>query len=57
MLAAMRQGLTLARAIEAGFAGSRIPARRHAQKVQSWFATWAELGWVCAPELESLIKA
>ena len=57
MLAAIRQGLTLALAIEAGFAGSRIPAKRQAQKVQSWFATWAELGWVCAPELESLIKA
>jgi hypothetical protein len=57
MLAAIRQGLTLAHAIEAGFAGSRIPAKRQAQKVQSWFGTWAELGWICAPELESLIKA
>ena len=57
MLAAIRQGLTLAHAIEAGFAGSRIPAKRQAQKLQSWFGTWAELGWICAPELESLIKS
>lgn len=57
MLTAIRQGLTLTHAIEAGFAGSRISAKRQAQKVQSWFSTWAELGWICAPELESPIKA
>lgn len=57
MLAAIRRDLTLAHAIEAGFALSRIRAKRQAQKVQSWFATWAELGWICAPELESLIRA
>ena len=56
MLSAIRQGGSLARAIAAGFTGSRIPAKRQAQKVQAWFGAWAELGWVCAPELESLIK-
>jgi hypothetical protein len=56
MLSALRQGLALAPAIEAGFANSRIPAKRQAQKVQSWFGAWAELGWICAPELETLIK-
>ena len=55
MLAAIRQGLALGQAIAAGFAGARIPAKRHAQKIQTWFATWAELGWICAPPLESLI--
>ena len=55
-LSAIREGLPLAQAIAAGFAGSRIPATRQAQKVQTWFATWAELGWICAPELESLIQ-
>jgi len=57
MLSAIRRGLPLAQAIEAGFANSRIPAKRQAEKVREWFATWAELGWVCAPELESLIQS
>jgi len=57
MLAAIRKGLVLARAIEAGFVNSRIPPKQQARKVQEWFGTWAELGWICAPELESLIKS
>jgi Putative DNA-binding domain len=55
-LSAIRQGLPLADALETGFFGSRIPAARRAKLVREWFATWAELGWVCAPDLESLIK-
>ena len=55
MLAAIRRGLSLAQAIDAGFADSRISAKHQAQRIQSWFGTWAELGWICAPELESLI--
>jgi Putative DNA-binding domain len=57
MLAAIRRGISLSQAIEAGFIDSRIPPKRQASKVQEWFGTWAELGWICAPELESLIKA
>jgi len=56
MLSALGEGLPLAQAIEAGFAESRIGPKRQAQKVQGWFANWAELGWICAPELESLVK-
>jgi hypothetical protein len=56
MLSAIRQGLPLAQAIAAGFADSRVAANSQAQRVRTWFATWAELGWICAPELESLIK-
>ena len=55
-LAAIRQGLPLADALETGFVGSRIPSHRRAPLVQKWFAGWAELGWICAPDLESLIK-
>jgi hypothetical protein len=47
MLSALGKGLTLAQAIAAGFAGSRISVHRQARKVQEWFATWAELGWIC----------
>jgi hypothetical protein len=56
MLSAIRENMPLAQAIAAGFTDSRIAARRQAQKVKAWFGTWAELGWICAPELESLIK-
>jgi hypothetical protein len=55
-LAAIRQGLPLADALETGFIGTRVPAARRPQLVRQWFATWAELGWICAPDLESLMK-
>jgi hypothetical protein len=55
-LAAIRQGLPLADALETGFIDSQIPAERRAELVQKWFAAWAELGWICAPDLEALIK-
>ncbi|HEV2324932.1 MAG TPA: DNA-binding domain-containing protein [Terracidiphilus sp.] len=51
-LAAIRDGLPLAEAISAGFAESRIAEGRRPAQVQRWFADWAELGWICAPELD-----
>jgi len=56
-LKAIRQGMPLADALQTGFIGSRIAEVRRTQQVRKWFATWAELGWICAPDLESLIKA
>lgn len=56
-LSAITQGVPLAEAIAAGFASSPMPELRRAQSIQQWFATWAELGWICAPELnESLLE-
>jgi len=55
-LSAIREGVPLADAIETGFIGSRIPQKSRAKLVQQWFGNWAELGWICAPDLESLIK-
>lgn len=55
-LAAIRQGLPLADALETGFVGSRIPPSHRPQLVREWFANWAQLGWICAPDLESLVK-
>lgn len=55
-LASIREGQPLAEAIQSGFADSRIPAARWPQLVREWFATWAELGWICAPDLDALIK-
>lgn len=54
-LAAIRAGATLAEAIGAGFADSRIAEGRRADVVRRWFADWAELGWICAPELDESI--
>lgn len=55
MLAAIREGLLLGEAISAGFAGSRIAESRQAERIREWFANWGELGWICAPELDSLL--
>lgn len=54
-LAALRDGLPLAQALAAGFANSRISQRLQAERVRIWFANWAELGWICAPDLEALL--
>ncbi len=55
LLTAIREGRALGEAIEAGFAGSRIANSRRAERLREWFANWAELGWICAPDLESLL--
>jgi hypothetical protein len=54
-LAAIRRGLPLAEALEAGFKKSQTPEARRAQRVRAWFADWAELGWICAPDLDGLV--
>lgn len=54
-LSAIRQGIPLSDALESGFVGSRIPPERRAARVREWFTGWAELGWICEPDLESLI--
>jgi hypothetical protein len=53
-LTAIRQGMPLGQAIEAGITSSHAPSARRPRLVREWFATWAELGWICAPDLESL---
>lgn len=55
-LSAIRQGLPLADAIQTGFIASRIPPPRRPTQIQQWFAAWAELGWFCAPDLESIAQ-
>jgi hypothetical protein len=55
-LTAIRQRLPLADALQSGFIGSRIPESHRAGLVQQWFGSWAELGWICAPDLESLVE-
>lgn len=54
MLKAIRQGRPLAEAIEVGITSARAPSAKRPQLVREWFTDWAELGWICAPELEPL---
>jgi hypothetical protein len=55
-LDAIRGSLSLNEALEAGFSDSPVPEVRRPSLVREWFASWAELGWICAPDLESIIQ-
>lgn len=55
-LAAFRRGLPLGEAIEAGFSGSSLAAMPRPQKLREWFANWSGLGWLCPPDLDSLLN-
>lgn len=55
-LKALGQGLPLGEALEAGFRDSKRPEARRPGLVRAWFSHWAELGWVCAPELDALLE-
>ena len=55
-LKALGTGQTLGEAIETGFCDSTKPEARRPKLVQAWFARWALLGWICAPELDSLMQ-
>jgi hypothetical protein len=46
-LCALRDGRTLREALEAGFSGARFAFDRQLHLVRSWFANWAQLGWIC----------
>ena len=50
ILASLRQGKTLARAIDSGFRKSAMPVEKRADFVQAWFQNWATLGWFCQPQ-------
>jgi hypothetical protein len=55
-LSAIRDGLPLAEAIAAGFAASHTAESRRPRLLREWFAAWAEFGWICAPDLDSLLN-
>jgi hypothetical protein len=56
-LDAIREGRPLIEALESGFAESQIGEARRPVRVREWFTAWAELGWICAPDLEELIQS
>lgn len=45
----LRGGATLARAAQRGSAALAGNMLERAQTVQSWFALWSQLGWLCSP--------
>lgn len=50
ILRGLREGKTIARAVEPAFKRSPIPASERPAHVENWFHTWAALGWFCSPE-------
>jgi hypothetical protein len=49
VLNAIRLGRRLDRSIDEGFSQSCVPLNDRPAMIGSWFAAWAELGWLCAP--------
>jgi hypothetical protein len=49
LLADLRDGDSIATAIERAFEGSKLGLELQADRVQDYFAHTAELGWFCSP--------
>ncbi|HLY16206.1 MAG TPA: DNA-binding domain-containing protein [Bryobacteraceae bacterium] len=47
LLSALRRRLPLGEAMEAALEDSPLPVDELRRRVEIWFATWAELGWLC----------
>jgi hypothetical protein len=50
LLADLRDGDSIATAIERAFEGSKLAVEVQAARVQDYFAHAAELGWFCSPQ-------
>lgn len=50
ILTALQQGKTLGAAVELGFRKSSTPPEERPSAAQTWFQTWASLGWFCRPD-------
>ena len=50
ILTALQRGSTLGAAIDAAFRKSAVAPDQRPVQVQTWFQTWAALGWFCRPE-------
>jgi hypothetical protein len=56
ILQGLRNGKTLARAVEHAFKRSSVPPSERPAHVENWFHTWAALGWFCRPEEKQIIS-
>jgi hypothetical protein len=56
LLRRIQSGASLADAMQAAFAGSKLAPDTWPSRIESWFANWRELGWFCvrssAPGIE-----
>jgi len=50
LLAALRDGKSIAAAITAAFRKSSIAPAERAETVREWFELWSALGWFCRPQ-------
>jgi len=50
LLEAIRKGVSIGAAVEASIEDSSIPLEDLRGKLETWFRTWAELGWLCRPK-------
>lgn len=48
LLAALGQGLPVGKAMESALEDSPLPVDELRRCVETWFAAWAEMGWLCA---------
>lgn len=48
LLAALGKGLPVGRAMEAALEDSPVPVEELRSRVETWFAAWAEMAWLCA---------
>lgn len=49
LLEGLRRGLAIGAAVEASLEDSAIPLDELRAQLETWFRTWAELGWFCRP--------
>src|ERR1700724_2446073 len=49
LLSALRDGQPIARAIRRAFKDSSASTEEQRSMLETWFAVWAELGWLCPP--------
>jgi hypothetical protein len=49
ILNALREGQPVGHAIQYGFENSPASLDEQRRMLETWFAAWAELGWLCPP--------
>jgi hypothetical protein len=49
LLQALRDGLPIAQAIQLAFKCSSVSTDKQGSMLETWFAAWAQLGWLCPP--------
>jgi hypothetical protein len=47
LLAALGEGLPVGKAMEAALEDSPVPVEELRRRVETWFAAWSEMGWLC----------